>query len=195
MGGHINIGIDGPWDVHRILGTVPVEADGSASFKVPANTPIAVQPLDAEGQALQLMRSWFTAMPGESALLRRLPRIAELQPAAADRRWPCAASRRTITPWYGPARGFSFKREVQPVLDKYCVGCHDGQRQPRRQAAAGLHGQERARLAQLHALLHRPAPLRPPARARRATTTCSSRWSTTPAPANWSRCSRKGTTT
>jgi hypothetical protein len=29
-----------------------------------------------------------------------------------------------ISPWYGPARGFSFKREVQPVLDKYCVGCH-----------------------------------------------------------------------
>ena len=66
MGGHINIGIDGPWDVHRILGTVPVEADGSASFKVPANTPIAVQPLDASGRAVQIMRSWFTAMPGET---------------------------------------------------------------------------------------------------------------------------------
>ncbi|MBM4081594.1 MAG: formylglycine-generating enzyme family protein, partial [Planctomycetes bacterium] len=33
-----------------------------------------------------------------------------------------------ITPWYGPTRGFSFKREVQPVLDHYCVGCHDGQK-------------------------------------------------------------------
>ena len=65
MGGHINIGIDGPWDGRRILGTVPVEADGSASFRVPANTPIAVQPLDADGRALQVMRSWFTAMPGE----------------------------------------------------------------------------------------------------------------------------------
>jgi formylglycine-generating enzyme required for sulfatase activity len=31
-----------------------------------------------------------------------------------------------ITPWYGPARGFSFPREVQPVLEKYCVGCHNG---------------------------------------------------------------------
>ena len=65
MGGHIEIGIDGPWDVHRILGTVPVDEDGSANFKVPANTPIAVQPLDERGRALQLMRSWFTAMPGE----------------------------------------------------------------------------------------------------------------------------------
>jgi hypothetical protein len=32
-----------------------------------------------------------------------------------------------IRPWYGPVRGFSFNREVQPVLDKYCVGCHDGE--------------------------------------------------------------------
>ena len=58
--------MDGPWDVRRVLGTVPVAADGSAYFTVPANTPIAVQPLDAEGKALQLMRSWFTAMPGEA---------------------------------------------------------------------------------------------------------------------------------
>ena len=35
-----------------------------------------------------------------------------------------------ITPWYGPARGFSFSREVQPVLDKYCAGCHDGRKRP-----------------------------------------------------------------
>jgi hypothetical protein len=129
MGGHINIGIDGPWDVHRILGTVPVEADGSASFKVPANTPIAVQPLDAEGKAIQLMRSWYTAMPGESfsciGCHDTQNAIPPNKPTIASQR---AAS--TITPWYGPARGFSFKREVQPVLDKYCVGCHKEGAQP-----------------------------------------------------------------
>jgi hypothetical protein len=66
MGGQVNrIGYDGPWDIKRIMGTVPVEADGSAMFRVPANTPISVQPLDADGKAVQLMRSWFTAMPGE----------------------------------------------------------------------------------------------------------------------------------
>ena len=66
MGGLLGVvGIDGPWDVKRVLGTVPVDADGSAKFRVPANTPISVQPLDAEGKALQLMRSWLTAMPGE----------------------------------------------------------------------------------------------------------------------------------
>ena len=122
------IGMDGPWDVRRVLGTVPVAEDGSAYFVVPANTPLAVQPLDAEGKALQLMRSWFTAMPGEvvscvgchetlnAAPLERRPRALAGEPAR-------------IRPWYGPVRGFSWDREMQPVLDKYCVGCHNGQQQ------------------------------------------------------------------
>jgi len=125
MGGHIHIGIDGPWDVHRILGTVPVEEDGSASFRVPANMPIAVQPLDEKGRALQIMRSWFTAMPGE---ILSCVGCHESQSTVPRSRSTIAAVREPseIEPWYGPARGFSFKREVQPVLDKYCVGCHDG---------------------------------------------------------------------
>jgi formylglycine-generating enzyme required for sulfatase activity len=129
MGGHINIGIDGPWDVHRVLGTVPVESDGSASFKVPANTPVAVQPLDAEGKAVQLMRSWYTAMPGESfscvGCHDSQNSSPQTKPTLASMRKPS-----DIAPWYGPARGFSFKREVQPVLDKYCVGCHKEGAQP-----------------------------------------------------------------
>ena len=55
-----------PGNPNAVLGTVPVEADGSALFRVPANTPISFQPLDGEGKALQLMRSWTTAMPGET---------------------------------------------------------------------------------------------------------------------------------
>lgn len=56
--------MDVPWDVRRVRGTVPVADDGSAYFPVPAKTPIAVQPLDAEGKAVPLLRSWFTGMPG-----------------------------------------------------------------------------------------------------------------------------------
>lgn len=126
MGGHINIGIDGPWDGRRILGTVPVELDGSACFRVPANTPMAVQPLDADGRALQVMRSWFTAMPGEVLSCVGCHESQNSSPNTSS----TLASQRTpidIDPWYGPARGFSFRREVQPVLDRYCVGCHDGQ--------------------------------------------------------------------
>ena len=59
------IGVNAGWDVKRILGTAKVEADGSACFQIPANTPVSLQPLDDEGRAVQLMRSWLVGMPGE----------------------------------------------------------------------------------------------------------------------------------
>jgi formylglycine-generating enzyme required for sulfatase activity len=123
--GWTKIGIDGPWDVMRIIGTVPVEADGSAMFRVPANKSLAVQPLDADGRALQIMRSWFTVMPGE---VRSCVGCHE-SPRTTPTPLSTVASQKgpvTIDPWYGPARGFDFEREVQPVLDSYCVSCHDG---------------------------------------------------------------------
>ena len=100
MGGHINIGIDGPWDVRRIWGTVPVDSDGSASFKAPANTPMAVQPLDADGKAVAVMRSWFTAMPGETCPASAATR-ARTARRWAGRAWPCSASRRRSRPGTG----------------------------------------------------------------------------------------------
>lgn len=130
MGGHINIGIDGPWDARRILGTVPVSSDGSAMFKVPANTPIALQPLDAEGRAVQVMRSWYTAMPGEKLTCMGCHEEQNKTPFL-KRAMASFKTASEITPWRGPARGFSFPRDVQPVLDKFCVGCHDGTQQAR----------------------------------------------------------------
>ncbi len=133
------VGMEGPWDIKRIIGTVPVAEDGSAVFRIPANTPIAVQPLDAKGRALQLMRSWFTGMPGEviscvgcheshnaSPPVRDTP-ISHLAPA-------------DIRPWYGPPRGFNFAREVQPVLDRYCVACHDSQQHDSQRHGDQRHG-------------------------------------------------------
>ncbi len=127
MGGLLGvIGMDGPWDIKRVLGTVPVAEDGSAYFQAPANTPIAVQPLDARGMAVQQMRSWFTAMPGETLSCvgchEQQNMAPPSQPTLAMRDAPA-----TIRPWRGRERGFSFAREVQPVLDRYCVGCHDGE--------------------------------------------------------------------
>jgi len=124
FGGHYEVGFEGPWDLHIPLGEVDVESDGSALFNVPANTPISVQPLDANGNALQLMRSWFTGMPGE-----RLSCIGchEMQSSAvAPTGRPLASLRppQEVRPWYGPRRGFSFEREVQPVLDAKCISCH-----------------------------------------------------------------------
>jgi formylglycine-generating enzyme required for sulfatase activity len=118
------IGMDGPWDIMRVLGTVPVEEDGSALFTIPANTPVFVQPLDGEGKALQQMRSWFTAMPGERVSCigchENRNEVALPKMTLAARKMPAA-----IEEWYGPARNFSFRHEVQPVLDRYCAGCHN----------------------------------------------------------------------
>ncbi|MCL2117435.1 MAG: hypothetical protein FWH27_03300, partial [Planctomycetaceae bacterium] len=120
------VGMEGPWDFRTILGTVPVESDGSVAFTVPANLPIALQPLDENGQAIQLMRSWMTAVPGE---ILACTGCHEDRNSAAPiwNTMPSAGFHISeIKPWYGPARGFSFEREVQPVLNHYCVDCHNG---------------------------------------------------------------------
>ncbi len=124
-GNHHALGPEGPWDVRRMLGTVPVEKDGSAHFNIPANTPISIQPLDADGRALQLMRSWLVGMPGERVSCVGCHESMSTAPPA---RLPRAAlgAPRDIEEWYGPARPYSFVTEVQPVLDRYCIGCHDG---------------------------------------------------------------------
>jgi len=128
VGGQVHrVGFDGPWDVRRIVGTVPVSEDGSAYFRVPANTPISLQPLDENGQALQLMRSWLTAMPGETLSCVGCHEQQSDVPATL-RTQSSHTTPSEIEPWYGPARGFSFDREVQPVLDHHCISCHDGQK-------------------------------------------------------------------
>ncbi len=125
MGGQQDpIGVDGPWDVKCVLGTVPVQTDGSAMFDVPANLPISFQPLDNQGKAVQLMRSWSTAMPGETVSCVGCHERQSGSPVVAQ----TMASRMApsqITPWYGEVRGFSFKREIEPIVTKYCADCHD----------------------------------------------------------------------
>lgn len=65
-GSHYAMGMESNWDLKVLYGTVPVNPDGSAIFTAPACQPLTLQVLDGEGRALALMRSWFTAMPGET---------------------------------------------------------------------------------------------------------------------------------
>jgi formylglycine-generating enzyme required for sulfatase activity len=124
MGGlYGTIGMDGPWDVKRILGVAPVKEDGSAYFNVPANCTVSLQPIDAKGQALQIMRSWVIGQPGETISCAGCHENQDMAPPPSP-----LLNRKPddLKEWYGAARGFSFIREVQPVLDRYCVGCHNG---------------------------------------------------------------------
>lgn len=124
------IGLDGPWDIRRINGEVDVEEDGSAIFEVPANTAIFIQPLDSEGKALQVMRSWFTAMPGEMLSCIGCHEdgntIAVPKVSIASKKKP-----QKMKPFFDKARGMSYIHEVQPILDAKCVSCHDGSKSDR----------------------------------------------------------------
>lgn len=126
---------NGAWDVKAVLGIVPVEADGSALFKVPALTPVYFQLLDDKGDVVQTMRSWTTLMPNETfscvgchedkntvppaastVTLAMQKGVQELQPDFwQDDDFNC---------YEDEAVGFDYLTEVQTILDKSCVQCH-----------------------------------------------------------------------
>lgn len=109
-----------------LLGTVPVEEDGSAYFRVPARRPLYFQAVDARGRAVQTMRSVTYLQPGER---RGCVGCHERPGTAAANRSLRAAGRppAAITPGPAGTQPLSFPLLVQPVLDRHCVRCHDGQ--------------------------------------------------------------------
>ncbi len=115
---------NGTWDVKKVLGSVPVEADGSAFFEVPARTPVYFQLLDAKGHTVQSMRSWSTLQPGENFSCSGCHESKNEAPPSRTTQAIYAGVRK-LEPFYGPARGFSFVKEIQPILDKHCIKCHN----------------------------------------------------------------------
>jgi len=110
----------------QVLGTVPVEPDGSAYFRAPAGIPISFQALDNREQAVQIMRSLTYLQPGENASCIGCHEHHSIAPvshssAAASRRPPS-----NITPGPEGSKPFSYPILVQPVLNQHCVNCHSG---------------------------------------------------------------------
>ena len=110
----------------KVLGTVPVNADGSAWFKAPSGVALQLQILDESGRAMLTEKSFFYLQPGEnrSCVGCHEPEGTSPLPttiATAGKMQPM-----DLAPQAGPAYpgGLSFMRTVQPVLDRYCIGCH-----------------------------------------------------------------------
>lgn len=120
----------------QVLGTVPVASDGSAFFEAPARTPVLFQALDARGRAVQTMRSLVYLQPGEnqSCVGCHDHRMKAPPPGAAPLALRGAPSK--IKPAPDGSLPFSYPRLVQPVLDRHCVRCHDGQ-EPERPVLTG----------------------------------------------------------
>ncbi len=117
--------------VKRILGTVPIEADGSVYFKVPSGQTLHFQLLDEHFRALQTMRSFSGVMPGEQ---RGCLGCHELHSTAAPNKRGSALrsepAELTPPPW--GTQSISYTRFVQPVLDEYCGKCHQGDGEARK---------------------------------------------------------------
>jgi hypothetical protein len=112
-----------------VLGTVPVEADGSARFLAPAHKLLLFQALDEQGNAYQTMRTVTYLQAGEQVACvgchehrRSAPPRTDAPPLAMLR----PASQLEPGEWGG--RPFSYVQVVQPVLDQHCVVCHGGEK-------------------------------------------------------------------
>jgi hypothetical protein len=126
-------GIEGPamnwhdFNNKRILGTVPVDGDGSVCFEVPSDRFVYFQLLDERGMMVQSMRSGTMVQSGERTSClgchderRSAPGTAPAGGSQALRRPPSK-----LEGWHGAPREFNYLAEVQPLFDKQCVRCHD----------------------------------------------------------------------
>ncbi|MDR0871476.1 MAG: hypothetical protein LBN39_11865, partial [Planctomycetaceae bacterium] len=129
----------------QVLGTVPVEDDGSAYFEVPAKTPILFQALGSKGQAVQTMRSLTYLQPGEtmSCIGCHENRMLTFSPKNTS----LAAKRKVsvITPGPDGSRPFSFPILVQPVLERNCVSCHNSTKTEKEHGNVILTGEPEGR--------------------------------------------------
>lgn len=141
VGSHEGVGTESSWDMKYLLGTVPVNPDGSVFFTAPAHIPLSLQPLDARGQALQLMRSWLVGQPGEHVSCTGCHESANSIYDVP----PLPGAPAALTPPDSPGPAWSFMREVQPILNRRCVGCHNDQTTDTDGTREGLYGKQNLR--------------------------------------------------
>ena len=121
-------GINGPSEPMQILGTVPVYEDGSCFYRIPANTPFMMQPLDENGMAVQVMRSWTSARPHEMISCVGCHESVYQNPVpTASASMALSQGPADITPEAGLTETMDFERYIQPILSRHCIGCHDGE--------------------------------------------------------------------
>jgi hypothetical protein len=114
------------WSPVRVIGTVKVERDGSAHFKLPPDTAVYFQALDERQMEVRRMRSMVSLQPGEVRGCRgchesdaKAPAMSSPVPLALQRPAEVPAP----PPW-GPRKLLAYEWLVQPILDRHCVRCH-----------------------------------------------------------------------
>jgi cytochrome c553 len=141
-GGMESISLGGTFTLARILGTVPVEADGSAFFEVPALRSLFFVALDENDLSVKRMQSFVTVQPGEvtgcvgchEQRTRTFPDTKLTGLMAYGKRRPAR-----IEPIADVPAPLDFPRDIQPILDRHCVSCHNPDRYEGRVDLCGDH--------------------------------------------------------
>ena len=139
-GGMDPISYGGTFTLERILGTVPVEPDGSAYMELPARRSLFFVALDQNDHSVKRMQSFLTVQPGETTSCvgcheqrTRTPQYrAPLDGLVAMRRAPSR-----IEPIADVPQVFDFPRDIQPILNALCVDCHGYEKTARGGPRAG----------------------------------------------------------
>lgn len=123
-GGMDPLSYGGSFTLERVVGTVPVEADGSAYFELPARRSFFFVALDERDLSVKRMQSFLTVQPGEvtSCVGCHEQRTRSSQPPGSLAALSRPAS--PITPIADAPEVFDFPRDIQPILDAACVTCH-----------------------------------------------------------------------
>ncbi|MHC4177292.1 MAG: HzsA-related protein, partial [Planctomycetota bacterium] len=120
----------GSFTLERVLGTVPVEPDGSACMEVPAMRSLFLIALDENDMSVKRMQSFLTVQPGEATSCvgcheQRTQTFLPNRDLAALKRRPSRIEPVEDCPiCRGHTGVFDFPRDVQPILDRLCVDCH-----------------------------------------------------------------------
>jgi hypothetical protein len=120
------------FDLRRILGTVPVEEDGSAYIKAPSMRNLIFVALDSAGNEIHRMKSFVNVMPGEVTSCvgchehrTQAPHEMPEQTLTALQRPPSEIRPLEVMP---PNGLYDYGRDIQPILDKYCADCHNSRK-------------------------------------------------------------------
>jgi len=117
------------WCPVRVIGTVPVEEDGSAHFRVPVadNASVYFQALDGKHMEVRRMRSSISFQPGESRSCNGCHETKAISPSPNKGKAARRAADVPTPPEWGADRQLAFDWMIQPILEKHCVSCHGAQ--------------------------------------------------------------------
>ena len=129
-GGQEPLSMGGTFTLERVLGTVPVEPDGSAHMVLPALRSLFFVALDENNLSVKRMQSFMTVQPGETLGCVGCHEERGKSPSGGAQRLAMQRPPDRISPIPGIPDVFDFPRDVQPILDRHCLACHGSVQTP-----------------------------------------------------------------